>query len=312
MRTQLSCPDPGAFFADILVRPIGDVCLSEINTSKHFSHHRKPVDQTSSRDVFFLQIVMAGASRVTQGEAALVTDVGEMSLLDTAQSFTVDITRQTRHLVLEIPHCELATRVCDLSRVVDRVHSTRSIEGQLALSFLQTLFKGGPQTIDGMGPALARQAIDLAALMLTNGDADTVKRLSSPVAVSRLRLHHAVEAHLREPSVRCDEVAGMAGISSRYANVLLAQEGTTLERLIMRRRLEECRTALADPARALRSIGDIARDHGFVSAAHFARTFKQSFGMSAREFRAEVALGYVSADPISPPGLASFIIPDRA
>jgi AraC family transcriptional activator of tynA and feaB len=103
-------------------------------------------------------------------------------------------------------------------------------------------------------------------------------------------LHHAIDAGISEGSrVSCEDVANMAGISMRYANLLLAQEGTSLERLIIQRRLEWCCKMLANPQLNHHRIGDIALASGFGSASHFARSFKESFGITAREFRNEPA-----------------------
>ena len=72
-----------------------------------------------------------------------------------------------------------------------------------------------------------------------------------------------------------------------YANALLAKEGTSLERLLQKRRLENCHKALAEASG--RSISEIAFAWGFSDVSHFSKTFKSVYGVSPRDFRREVA-----------------------
>jgi AraC family transcriptional activator of tynA and feaB len=80
-------------------------------------------------------------------------------------------------------------------------------------------------------------------------------------------------------------VAAAARISVRYANSLLAQEGTSLERYIMTRRLERSREALECATNLVRTVGDIAYGFGFSDLSHFSRRFKERFGCSPGEVR---------------------------
>jgi AraC-like DNA-binding protein len=80
-------------------------------------------------------------------------------------------------------------------------------------------------------------------------------------------------------------VAAATGISVRYANTLLSQQGTSLERLIVARRLERCRRALEDPGQSHRTITEIAFAWGFSDPSHFNRRFKAEYGCAPRDYR---------------------------
>ena len=56
--------------------------------------------------------------------------------------------------------------------------------------------------------------------------------------------------------------------------------------LILRRRLEECAMQLRDPIWARRTITEIAFSWGFNNATHFARVFREKYGLSPRDYRA--------------------------
>ena len=139
-------------------------------------------------------------------------------------------------------------------------------------------------TLEGPVKArLAEQALDLITLALREGDGTPT--LSSPRATALLRLKTVIETRLSDPNLKPAEAAAAAGISVRYANELLAQENSSVERYILHRRLERCRSALEDTLQAHRMIGEIAFGWGFSDHAHFTRRFRATFGMTPGDCR---------------------------
>jgi AraC family transcriptional activator of tynA and feaB len=110
-------------------------------------------------------------------------------------------------------------------------------------------------------------------------------QLSSAGAAALLNLQAAIESRLFDPALTPSCAAAAGGISVRHANALLAQEGTSLERHILERRLQRCRTALEDPAQSHRTIAEIAFAWGFSSASHFSHRFKERFAATPTERR---------------------------
>jgi transcriptional regulator GlxA family with amidase domain len=68
---------------------------------------------------------------------------------------------------------------------------------------------------------------------------------------------------------------------------VFSDQEDTVARYILRRRLEECARSLQSSAHRNRSVTAIAFDHGFNSATHFGRVFRDKFNMTPREFRRE-------------------------
>lgn len=92
-----------------------------------------------------------------------------------------------------------------------------------------------------------------------------------------------VSAHLAE-DLSLDGLARVAAFSPfHFHRIFRAITGETLFGFVQRLRLE--RAALALVHHRDRSILAIALDHGFSSAATFARAFKARFGMSATDWR---------------------------
>lgn len=283
VKSELSTEDRKNFSAELALRPVGNLNLSVIDHGALLAHAYLT---SSSPDVVFVQFVLAGTSCATQDDQDTLVNPGYVSVVDPSRHYVMRTPVPTKHMVLQIPRDELRGRLGDFDRLSGRAYSVSSAEGAITLAFLRNLFAAPAELDPTQEAGLARQAVDLTALMLSDGSLSTVKRLSSASSFSRLRLHHAIETSLQDRIVACEDIAGMAGISARYANVLLSQEGTSLERLILKERLQKCSRVLADPSEASQSIGEIASRWGFSSASHFARAFKEAFGMSARDYRA--------------------------
>src|SRR5438477_10509026 len=119
-------------------------------------------------------------------------------------------------------------------------------ESSLASSFLAML----PTHAGKLGAAaeevVADQALDLIAVSFAKR-MESKPRVSSARSLALLNLRAAVEARLADPALDTETVAAAAGVSVRYANAVLAQEGTSITRLIQTRRLARCRRALDDP-----------------------------------------------------------------
>jgi AraC-like DNA-binding protein len=183
-------------------------------------------------------------------------------------------------------HRALKARLAPTSQLTARAVRRESGVGGILSDYLRLL----PPRIGALQPIererIGEQLLDLIALAL--GDqrgTDETPSLSSARAVALLQLRTVIEARLHDPSLDPETAAAAAGISVRYANSLLAHEGLSLQRLIVSRRLERCRMALADARQAHRSVGEIAYAWGFSDQSHFTRRFKAAFGCSPSDFR---------------------------
>ena len=135
-----------------------------------------------------------------------------------------------------------------------------------------------------MGAQIVQQALDLVALAFESVGGG-VAQLSSTRTTNLTRLKSVIETRLHDPALKPAIAAAAAGISVRYANALLAQEDSSLERFITLRRLLLCREALESPQHLSRTIGEIAYGYGFSDLSHFTRRFKDQFGCTPSEIR---------------------------
>jgi AraC-like DNA-binding protein len=127
--------------------------------------------------------------------------------------------------------------------------------------------------------------------------ADTLARLigiawgaaaaEQPNALRAGRLIEArryIDRNLADPDLSPATAAAALRISVRSLHLLFEPTGDSFARIVLRRRLEACRSALL--ANAKRSVTDIAFSWGFNSLSGFYRAFQAAFGMSPGEVRA--------------------------
>jgi AraC-like DNA-binding protein len=188
-------------------------------------------------------------------------------------------------LVLKVPRRDLKARIgCVRSAVLHPIRPSGD-EGGLASAFLGML----PTFAAELAPAAAEvtkaSALDLVALALANS-MDKQQAGGSPAQMLVLmNVRAAVEARLADPGLDASTIAAAAGVSVRYANAVLAREGTSIRRLILSRRLARCRKALADASQTGRTVTSIAYAWGFSDLTHFGRSFKGAYGITPSECR---------------------------
>ncbi|WP_431266865.1 helix-turn-helix domain-containing protein [Dankookia sp. P2] len=208
-----------------------------------------------------------------------------MALLDPRLPYVGRFTAGSQLLVLKVPRRALKARIGYVRRAVLRPIRSTGGEGGLASAFLAML----PTYAADLAPAAAEgvmaNVLDLIALALTSSTVDHQGAATSAQMLVLMNVRAAIEARLADPSLDATTVAAAAGASVRYANAVLAREGTSIRRLILARRLARCRTALADPSQAGRTVTEIAYDWGFSDMTHFGRSFKDAYGVTPSDFR---------------------------
>jgi AraC-like DNA-binding protein len=246
-----------------------------------------PMDISKNRataDQLFVCRQMAGEVVLEQSSREVALQVGDITLLDPLLPYAGRFFSGSKLLVLKIPRRLLEARTGKTRQMIARRVRPIAAESSLASSFLAML----PTHTGNLGAAaeviVADQALDLIAVSFAKA-MESKPRVSSARSLALVNLRAAVEARLANPALDAETVAAAAGVSVRYANAVLAQEGTSITRLIQTRRLARCRQALEDPLQGHRTISEIAYGWGFSDMTHFGRRFKAAFGSSPRDYR---------------------------
>lgn len=128
-------------------------------------------------------------------------------------------------------------------------------------------------------------AIEAALLIIERAvgrmSTGTPEQLSAIHATVRERAGHYMRQRLLDPAMTVQDIAQAAGVSRTTLFRAFAPGG--LRRHMMDLRLDRARSALGsrDPRR--QTVAEIAYRHGFASAAHFGRLYRDRFGHAPGE-----------------------------
>jgi AraC-like DNA-binding protein len=235
-------------------------------------------------DLFVCQ-QLAGNLWLEQHDREATLGPGDMTLLDPMHPYDCKFLTSSRLLLLKVPRRAFEVR---LGKARDMVaiplRSTRP-DSSLTAGFLRLLPEHAGRLSSHGEQAAGEHALDLFVVSLASAWNGETPRVSSARSIVLSNLHSAIDARLSDPALDADTVAGIAGVSIRYANAVLAEVDTSIMRLVQSKRLVRCRKAFEDPAQSHRSISEIAFGWGFSDMTHFARSFKKAFGVAPSEYR---------------------------
>jgi AraC family transcriptional regulator, positive regulator of tynA and feaB len=236
-------------------------------------------------DLFFCRQV-AGSVSVEQDGCRALLNAADLMLLDPLLPYQANFSSHSRTLVLKIPRKALEARVGNTRDMVAKLICPTDAAHRRTSLFIEML----PELAGELPPAAEaiahEQTLDLIGTSLLTTAHSQMPTNTTVRSMALMNVRSAVELLLSNPSVGRAEIAQAAGVSVRYANALLAEQNTSITRLIQTRRLDRCRLALEDPLQKHRTISEIAYGWGFSDMTHFGRCFKAAYGRSPRDYRA--------------------------
>ncbi|MGQ0839406.1 helix-turn-helix transcriptional regulator [Actinokineospora sp.] len=153
---------------------------------------------------------------------------------------------------------------------------------------LQALFTASVAHLVTAGDALDPHGVKayltgLAELVLRSALRTELDRADA-LATRRRAAVEYIREHLADPGLTAERIADALFISRRRLYQLF-DDGDGVSGRIRALRIDQAKELLADPAHAVRGIGEIAKRCGFANAAHFSRTFRKVVGETPRDYR---------------------------
>lgn len=263
---------------------IGSIRFNRVEATRHRAARTTAHIESNRKDLVLVNIVTSGSLRILQDGREAVLRSGDFAIHDSTRPYSLFFDTAFSQLIFQFPRALLRQRIGCFDHYTAVKVSGKDRLGKLASDFMVNVGRLDDRIAPGVAQRLSLQTIDLVALAMSTQSVIRTSpgRLSHRSALL-YRAKTFVESHLRE-KLSAGMLATELGCSTRYVNSLFADENTTLGKYVLLRRLDHCRSDLADGPHT-RRVSEIAYAWGFNSSGHFCHSFKARFGMSPSEYR---------------------------
>ena len=270
----------------------GDVVLTKLEANRHRVLRSPQLARGSERAYLKIVAPWRGSAGVQQHNREAWVRPGGWAIYDTTGSYEIANPERVEHLIVMLPKEQLTERGLRLEPLMARHVGGMSGIARVALETMRTTY----QELPGMSENAARGAGELIVELVRLSLQELAGRESSVTQLEafRDRIREHIGQHLRDPSLTLDHIATALNCSKRHLHNAFSAEDDTPAHYIQRQRIQACMRELAHPARAQRTITEIAFSWGFNNGAHFSRVFREHTGQSPSDFR-EAALRAGSA-----------------
>ena len=280
--------DPEAPLAgEIWAAQLGALRVGRVWTQTPHSVHRTPgLIRRDSPENYRVVLGLAGAHRVAQDGRAALLRAGELAIYDFGRPYEVAYRSAVQLAVFTFPRAMLPVPLDTVAGL-----TAVPISGdQGTAAILPALLRRMAVDLDAYPAASAARlssvVLDVLATVIS-------ERCGPHVAVEPdarrrtllLRVHAFIEQHLADPGLSPPMIAAAHHISCRYLHRLFALDNTTVAGWIRQRRLERCRSDLADPVLRAVPVSAIGARRGLPDPAHFSRLFRAAYGLPPGDYR---------------------------
>lgn len=268
--------------------PLGDLMLANASLSQTRIQQDSRRGSSASNYTYSIYVVDR-RQQIAMGDTRAILEAGDFTLFDNRRASSIVTSEPYTTIALTMPADYLHQYLPDPEPAVGlRLSGSEGLTGAAAgmLHSFWGLAESG-QLVD-VGNRLSRNFLEIFAtcVLVNSGVA------CDDTAVARdlkKRIKAYIDEHLRDPDLSTDRIAHHFGLSTRTVQTLFAGDNETVSAYVRHQRLEGCRHQLIDPLWRRRGITEVAFGWGFNDATHFARLFRERYGMSAREYRNSAA-----------------------
>jgi AraC-like DNA-binding protein len=252
------------------------VTLARVRATSHAIERSAGAIADDPCDAIAVYLMLRGESSFVQEGGSHTLRPGQAVVCETDRPFARDFAHGLDELVVKVP--------CD------------AIGARPQHPVVTTFGDGGGDQYSQYADALAkltaratRSTRTVQAAERTVLDLVTVLALGPQAArpaAYRAAASAFIEEHLTDPGLGADQVAAAIGISERHLSRVFAEDGASVPRYVLSRRLELAQAMLCrsdHSGRGAASVAEIATRCGFVSTTYFSHVFRKHFGRRAGE-----------------------------
>jgi AraC-like DNA-binding protein len=213
---------------------------------------------------------------------------GKLVMWDSSMPMRFEVPEgRMNKLTLFVRHRTLSSYFPQFQKFIGKPIDTTRGSGAIFASHMMMMEREIRHLSRASAPRLLQGTLETLAFAFQDAEFQGQDAGSKRILVRRIL--DFVECNLSDPDLRPSLIADAHRISTRYLHMLFNEEGMSISKTILQRRLLRCKADLAAPALRHLSISEIAFEWGFQDASYFTRAFRREFGMSPREYRYEAS-----------------------
>lgn len=242
-------------------------------------------------DHYVVEVYVDGSCVGEAGGGAFDLAVGGVGILDLGQPLAMQSTL-SESVAITIPRAILDRRLPDAARL----HGTvlRDGIGSLLGEYVCSLYRHLPHLSATEAARVSHATLSMIAACLAPVSANLARAQGPVGAVLLERAKRYIGQNLESSDLSVEQICAALRISRSHLYRAFELHGGVAG-YILACRLSAARAALLDPADG-RRVSALAYDHGFASAAHFSRAFRQHFGLTPSEARERGRAGAMHGD----------------
>jgi AraC family transcriptional regulator, positive regulator of tynA and feaB len=262
-----------------------DLWMGVTATASPLAYENVPTTWRRAPSERALTLLMPNTPRLVEvAGKRYVQQAGECVLTDSQAPVVGTYTQPHAAICLNIPFDRLTSRLPESEPFeglrLGKTSTSSRIISMLLLSLWQSI--EGDDELDGGRAADALLGL-LARRCRRGAAADRPGERHKKICCEQVKEY--INDHIRDPKLSVQGVAERIGVTTRYLQLLFAENGECVSEYIKHERLRGCLLDLRDACCDQQSITEIAFSWGFNSAAHFSSSFRRAYGLCAREYR---------------------------
>lgn len=279
---KIVCSTPN-FVGQMTNRSLGNCSIHGVNI---LTPHRAVRERTDD-DLCFANIQISNQGARFNGNREVQMVQGSMLLYQGSEAYELDFDGASESLVIAIPKTALEKRVTNLQVHLDEAIDYNPIKITMLAGLLRGVLSTSGETRQAVKDGLSEAVLNMLVATLYDCDeaVQSAPTFGSAAILQRIKAY--INANLDDPNLNPVMTAETMGITVSYLHKIFLQNNTTLMQYVLAERLERCRKDIAKIDRA-GGISQIAYSWGFNDASHFSRSFRKRFGISPRQYRADV------------------------
>lgn len=278
--------DDSHFYSSVDKSRVGMLNFTKAFASGTFRGVRNKLSMAAGNESLIVMLTLSGSFAFQQRCRSALCEPETVVLMDASSPIEAEQLSATEVLSVSFPLSFARSYYRNVGDYCAKPVSTRSGWGFLLKNFIHSVWeeRASFSTTDVRKlPSLIAGFLDPVFI---SGEEE--KALPGLSCAYLTEIERIIDERLQDPDLTPAVIAQALGVSVSYVYHLTRATGNTVGRMIMARRLEQCRIELADPAASERPITDIAFSWGFQELSHFSRRFSEKYGKSPSQYRKEV------------------------